>query len=202
MESISPLLCKVCQGIFQEGHRRRQTAEYLIPRRTASDGQARNADDRIVFSQNRRIVIYMHYPNLAVLQKSAEKGGCQLCRVLLDSLRNARAFESTFAESQALEAQRLQTLGDRAFSATGFDGDEDDKTLDAALQMKFTVTGQTMANLQSISPREHGEGRLLIVLQEVELDHPFLQRMDLKVFKSTTGDISARLPFLSSPGGY
>lgn len=266
MDSAPPSICKVCQGIFQEGHRRRfrlrQIGRYLWESKVSShnqdttsdfsgeNGQAtidplnEEADDDVSkrssdeeedlhwssdeedldeeanedapegvsdeeeYFRGYDYFVYMHYPNLAMLQKSAEHGHCRSCHVLTHSLRSGNSdFDEFLEQAQELEAQRLQKLqssGDRAQFAV-LDEDESDPNLDSALQMHIEVRDNTASVAASISPKEHGEGRLFLTFEEKRLDHEFLQNAKLDVFckpteYSDSGHLVSEISFLGSPG--
>lgn len=157
--------------------------------------------------------VYMHYPNLAMLQKSAEHGHCRSCHVLWHSLRsNNKNFDGYLEQAQELEAQRLQKLqsgGDRAQFAV-LDEDESDPNLDSALQMHIEVcdnTGSVWLVVASLSPKEHGEGRLFLAFKEQRLDYEFIQNAKLDVFcqptfSSDNGHLESEISFLASPGEF
>ncbi|KAG6365894.1 hypothetical protein INS49_000070 [Diaporthe citri] len=154
--------------------------------------------------------VYMHYPNLAMLQKSAEHGHCRSCHVLSHSLRsNNKNFDEFLEQAQGLEAQRLQKLqsnGDRAQFAV-LDEDESDPNLDSAMQMQIEVcdnTGSDWLVMASLSPKKHGEARLFLTFQEKRLDHEFIQNAKLDVFCKPTescgsGHLESETSFLASP---
>lgn len=154
--------------------------------------------------------VYMHYPNLAMLQKSAEHGHCQSCRVLMHTLRSHKDLEEFLDQAQALEAPRLQRLkisGDRAHLAV-LDEDESDPNLDSALQMHFAVNNNyASAGLSdlSLSPEENGEGRLFLSFEDEGFDYEFIQSVRLDVFckpteSSASGHLGRSMSFLASPG--
>lgn len=301
MESAPSSICKVCQGIFQEGHRRRirlrRIEEHLWESKGSSDNQdtwsnssgengqetidsvSEEADDDAskrpldeekdmwessdevedmprfsddeedldegaeddaskgpsdeeeelrkssdeeldsmanegaseVFSDDEHdqpfggpdYFVYMHYPNLAMLQKSAEH--CQSCHVLMQSLPSPdRRF--VLEQAQELESQRLQELqssGDRAQPAA-LDEDESDPNLESALRMHVEVVKERALRPSLIS-KEHGEGRIFLIHEEERLDYEFIQDATLNVFckpteSSDNGHLESDISFLASPG--
>lgn len=155
--------------------------------------------------------VYMHYPNLAMLQKSTEYGHCQSCYVLMHSLRSHRNLEEFLDQAQELEAQRLQRLkisGDLAHLAI-LDEDESDPNLDSALKMHVEVYdsyGLVGLSELSLSPEEYGEGRIFLTFGEARIDHEFIQGARLSVFRkpisesSDSGRLESEVSFLASPG--
>lgn len=154
--------------------------------------------------------VYMHYPNLAMLQKSAEHGHCQSCHVLMHSLRSQNVMEEFLDQAEEIEAQRLQKVqssGDRAqFAVLG--EDESDPNLESALRMHVEVCYGDMAMELSLSPEEHGEGRLFLAFKGERLDHEFIQDAKLDVFckpiieSSDSGHLESEVSFLASPGEF
>lgn len=158
--------------------------------------------------------VYMHYPNLAMLQKSAQH--CQSCHVLMHSLRSDNkisSFRGLMEQAQESEAQRLQELqssGDRAQLAV-LDEDGSDPNLDSALQMHVEIhyddrTGWKLAPL--LSPEKHGEGRLFLTFKEKRLDHEFVQYAKIDFFcksrlePSDSGHLKCEVAFLASPSEF
>lgn len=179
-----------------------------------SSGEMANEDVLEVFSDDedyrpsefrgRDELVYMHYPNLAMLQKSAEY--CQSCHVLMHSLRSHnKNLEEFLDQAQALEAQRLKTLqirGDRAQSAV-LDEDESDPNLESALRIHAEVRDDY--GTYPLSPEEHGDGRLFLSFSDEGLDCEFIQFIELNVFckpteSSASGHLESDLSFLASPG--
>lgn len=156
--------------------------------------------------------VYMHYPNLAMLQKSAEY--CQSCRVLTHSLRSQnKNFEETLEQSKELEVQRLQELQNSGFRAqlAVLDEDESDPNLDSALQMHFELYHDDRGSwigVLSISPEKYGQGRLFLTFREKRLDDEFIQDAKLDVFcepifeSSDSGHLESEASFLASPGEF
>lgn len=154
--------------------------------------------------------VYMHYPNLAMLQKSAEHGHCRSCHVLSHSLRsNNESFDEFLEQAQELEAQRLQKLqssGDRAQFVV-LDEDESDPNLDSALQMHIEIYDKfsDWSENASLRTEEPGEGRLFLSFKEERLDDEFAQNATLDVFckptkSSDSGHLESEISFLASRG--
>lgn len=154
-------------------------------------------------------LVYMHYANLAMLQKSAEH--CRSCHALTQSLRpHNKDFEEFSEQAQELEAQRLQKLQNNGFRAqlAVLDEDESDPNLDAALQMQVGVSRnyETFWRVApSLSPEKNGEGRLVLSVEDMGLDYEFIQSAKLDVFckpteSSDSGHLESEMTFLASPG--
>lgn len=177
----------------------------------ASEGFSHEEEYRPSDFRGDDFFVYMHYPNLAMLQKSAENGHCRSCHVLSHSLRsNNENFDEFLEQAQELEAQRLQKLqksGDPAQFAV-LDEDESDPSLDSALRMHIEVcnnTGSEWIIEASISPKANGEGRLLLTFRDKRFDHKFIQNVKLDVFckpteSSDSGYLESEISFLASPG--
>lgn len=177
----------------------------------ASEVFSDDEDSRPIEFGDPDFFVYMHYPNLAMLQKSAENGHCQSCHVLIHSLRSHNGnFEEYLEQAQELENQRLQNLqicGDRAQFAV-LDEDESDPDLYFALQMHVEVYDNYATEwlfAPSISPKQHGEGRLLLSFEDKGLDFEFVESAKLDVFckpiqSSDSGHLESGVSFLGSPG--